>query len=116
MAYISGEARKIIFLWDGHPVAYLYGHHVYGFNGLHLGWFLNDVVHDSEGKRIGFTSSTAPLPPAQEPPKAKRYALSKMGPRQEAPPLPELRFSNSEEDFEAFLKRGEVGLELGIGT
>ena len=116
VAYISEEARKTLFLWDGHPVAYLYGHHVYGFNGLHLGWFLNGVVYDSEGKRIGFTSATSPLPASQEPPKAKRFALSKMEPKQEAPPLPELEFTNSEEDFEAFLKRGEVGLDLGTGT
>jgi hypothetical protein len=107
VAYIAEGARKIIFLWDGHPVAYVYGHHVYGFNGLHLGWFINAVVYDADGKRIGFTASTSPFPAAQEPPKAKKYALSKMEPKQEAPPLPDLGFTSSEEDFEAFLKRGQ---------
>ncbi len=116
VAYITEHARKIIFLWDGHPVAYLYGHHVYGFNGLHLGWFINGVVYEIEGKRIGFTSSTSPLPASQEPPKAKKYALGKTEPREEAPPLPDLGFDYSEEDLEAFLKRGEVGLELELGS
>jgi hypothetical protein len=116
VAYISEKARNSIFLWDGRAVAYLYGHHIYGFSGLHLGWFINGVVYDPEGKRIGFTSSTAPLPAAQAPPKAKRQALSKMEPKQKAPPLPDLGFTSSEEDFEAFLKRGEVGLELERGS
>jgi hypothetical protein len=116
VAYISNEARKIIFLWDGHPVAYLYGHQVYGFNGRHLGWFIKGVVFDTEGKRIGFTSNTSPLPASQEPPKAKKYALAKMEPREEPPPLPDLGFNYSEEDLEAFLKSGEVGLELESGS
>lgn len=107
IAYISEDARKIIFLWDGHPVAYLYGHHVYGFNGQHLGWFISGVVYDIEGYRIGFTSSTSPLPAFQEPPKAKRYAVAKIEPREEAPPLPDLSFNYSGEDLEAFLKKGQ---------
>jgi len=110
------EGENSVFLWDGRAIAYLYGHHIYGFSGLHLGWFINGVVYDPEGKRIGFTSSTAPLPAAQAPPKAKKQALSKMEPKQEAPPLPDLGFTSSEEDFEAFLKRGEVGLELERGS
>jgi hypothetical protein len=114
VAYISGDPRKIIFLWDGHPVAYLYGHHVYGFNGRHLGWFINGVVYDIEGNRIGFTSSTSPLPASQEPPKAKKYAVAKMEPRCESPPLPDLGFNHSGEDFEAFLKKGQAVLEQGV--
>ena len=107
VAYISKDARKVIFLWDGRPVSYLYGYHVYGFNGQHLGWFLNGVIYDRDGKRAGFTASTSPLPTAQEPPKAKRYATPKREPRQEAPPLPDLGFNYSGEDFEAFLKKGQ---------
>ncbi|MBW1692390.1 MAG: hypothetical protein JRJ70_16915, partial [Deltaproteobacteria bacterium] len=97
-------------------VAYLYGHHVYGFNGLHLGWFINGVVYDAEGNRIGFTSTTCPLPAAQEPPKAKKYAVAKMESRQEAPPLPDLGFNFSEENFEDFLKAGYLGLEVKLGS
>jgi len=108
VAYIAEGTRKIIFLWDGH--------HIYGFNGLHLGWFIKAVVYDADGKMIGFTSSTAPLPAAQEPPKAKKYALSKIEPKQEPPPLPDLGFTSSEEDFEAYLKRGQVGLGLELGS
>jgi len=111
VAYISDDPRKIIFLWDGRPVSYLYGYHVYGFTGRHLGWFLNGVVYDIDGNRIGFTTSTSPLPTSQELPKAKRYAVAKMEPREEAPPLPDLGFNYSKEDLEAFLTKGQVTLE-----
>jgi len=110
VAYIALRPRNVIFLFDGHPVAFLYGTHIYGFTGVHLGWFINDIVYDAGGKRIGFTASTAPLPACQEPPKAKKSPLAKRQPRQEAPPLPELEFDYAEENFEAFLKRGEVFL------
>jgi hypothetical protein len=116
VAYISKEARNTVYLYDGHPVAYLYSHHVYGFNGLHLGWFINGVVYDAAGERIGFTSATSPLPASKEPPKAKKYAVTKMKGRQESPPLPDLGFNYSEKDFEDFLKAGLLGLEVGLGS
>jgi hypothetical protein len=110
VAYISTHPRNVIFLWDGRPVAFLYGRHIYGFTGVHLGWFIDGVVYDADGKRIGFTASTSPLPACQEPPKAKKRAVAKRGPRQEAPPLADLEFGYSEQDFESFLRKGEVSL------
>ena len=44
VAYISDHLNMVIYLWDGHPAAYLYDYHVYGFNGQHLGWFLDDIA------------------------------------------------------------------------
>lgn len=51
-AYIADD--QTIYLWSGKPVAYLTpdsagGAHVYGFNGKHLGWFVDGVVHDRNG-------------------------------------------------------------------
>jgi hypothetical protein len=110
IAYISDYPTKAIYLWDGHPVAYLYAFHVYGFNGSHLGWFVNDVVYDTSGNRIGFTSKTCPAPLHKEVGKGKKYPLDKPGPRDEPPPLPDLSFSYSDEDFEEFLKKGQLSL------
>ena len=110
VAYISGAPTKPIYLWDGHAVAYLYDYHVYGFNGLHLGWFLDNIVYDSEGKRIGFTSTSCPVPVYKETGKAKKYPLDKAGPRYEPPSLPDLGFDYSSEDFEEFLRKGQVTL------
>lgn len=53
-AYIAVSDGLTIYLWSGEPVAYLDpdsqgGYNVYGFNGNHLGWFLNDVIWDHSG-------------------------------------------------------------------
>ena len=110
VAYISDGLTKAIYLWDGHPVAYLYDYHVYGFNGLHLGWFIDDIMYDPDGKRIGFTSTSCPVPVYKETGKAKKYPGDKTGPRYEPPPLPDLSFDYSSEDFEEFLRKGQVTL------
>jgi hypothetical protein len=52
-AYIAED--QTIYLWSGQPVAYLSpdsagGSHIYGFNGKHLGWFINGVIRDHSGK------------------------------------------------------------------
>jgi hypothetical protein len=44
-----------IYTWSGKPVAYLYpdtgneGFHIYGFNGKHLGWFVQGIARDHNG-------------------------------------------------------------------
>ena len=71
--------------------------------------FLDDIVYDSEGKRIGFTSTTRPLPVYKETGKGKKHPADKAGPRFE-PPLPDLGFDYSTEDFEEFLRKGQATL------
>lgn len=52
-AYIAQDMT--IYLWSGEPVAYLFpdpyhdGLEVYGFNGKHLGWFVQGVIRDHQG-------------------------------------------------------------------
>jgi hypothetical protein len=53
-AYVAVDDELTVYLWSGEPVAYLDqdsagGFHVYGFNGKHLGWFVDDVVRDHDG-------------------------------------------------------------------
>jgi hypothetical protein len=53
-AYIVADEDLTIYLWTGEPVAYLVedrdrAFHVYGFNGDHLGWFVDGIVRDHEG-------------------------------------------------------------------
>lgn len=110
VAYVSDDLSKVIYLWDGHPVAYLYEYHVYGFNGLHLGWFIDGIMYDPNGDRIGFTSMTCPITTFEEPAKAKKYPLDKAMSRYEPPPLSELGFGDSKTDFEEFLKQGQTSL------
>ena len=54
-AYIAVNDELTIYMWSGKPVAYLKkdsdgGHHVYGFNGKHLGWFVKGAIWDHSGK------------------------------------------------------------------
>lgn len=54
VAYIALSDDLTIYLWEGKPAAYLTedsagGHHVYGFNGKHLGWFVNGIIRDHVG-------------------------------------------------------------------
>jgi len=107
IAYISDDHMRAIYLWDGHPVAYLYEYHVYGFNGRHLGWFINGIVYDHEGNRTGFTAATCPIAVYEEPAKARKYPLDKIEPRCQAPPLPDLGFIDAPGKFTTFLKQGQ---------
>jgi hypothetical protein len=53
-AYVAVDDELTIYLWGGEPVAYLErdsagGFHIYGFNGKHLGWFVDGIVRDHDG-------------------------------------------------------------------
>lgn len=55
VAYLSPAEDMTIYLWNGEPVAYVDnekdgGPHVYGFNGKHLGWFMNGIIFDHNGE------------------------------------------------------------------
>lgn len=55
-AYIALDDEMTIYLWGGKPVAYLErdddGYDVYGFNGEHLGWFVNGAIWGHDGKAV----------------------------------------------------------------
>lgn len=109
VAYLHYDYHGSIFLWSGRAVAYIHeNEHVYGINGKHLGWFIDDVVYTNEGTRIGFTISTCPVMTEREPAKAERRPVDQIRPRWKAPPTPKLEFLFSDQDFEAFLEEGGV--------
>jgi hypothetical protein len=109
VAYATDDYHETIYLLDGHPVAYLYeDRHIYGINGHHLGWFIDDIIFNHNGERTGFTSSTCPVSIAKEPIKAEKYYREEIRPRWESPPFPKLSFDFAGRDFEAFLKDGQV--------
>src|SRR5947207_2555031 len=55
VAYIAIDDEMTIYFWGGKPVAYLEpdkkgsGFHIYGFNGKHLGWFVQGVIWSHDG-------------------------------------------------------------------
>ena len=109
VAYVAMDYHEAVFLWDGRAVAYLYEEdHVYGVNGRHLGWFIDDILYDQEGARIGFTSTTCPVPVGKRGPKGKRSVLPELKPRWAAPPRPKLTFRESGQALADFLAQGET--------
>lgn len=54
-AYIAIGEEMTIYMWNGKPAAYLEsdrgvkGFRICGFNGKHLGWFVDGVVRDHQG-------------------------------------------------------------------
>jgi len=109
VAYIATGQHEAIFLWDGQSVAYLYEeNHLYGINGRHIGWFIDEIVYDQEGTRIGFTARTCPTAVGKRRPKGKRSVLPELKPRWAAPPLPKLTFREAGQDLADFLSEGRV--------
>lgn len=58
VAYIDWNDDSTIYLWGGTPVAYLEGEEIFGFNGRHLGWFVDGYVRGPGGRMAGFTEET----------------------------------------------------------
>lgn len=110
-AYIDEEMT--IYLWSGTPVAYLHNEsgklNIYGFNGKHLGWFVNGVVYDHEGKTIGgvkeavkvFSFRLEPEPYKS----SKKYKPDKYY-REQAPFQPTLSMNWTDLSLRVFLLQG----------
>jgi hypothetical protein len=109
VGYVTDDYNRSIYLWDGSPVAYVYNEeHIYGINGRHLGWFINEILYDGAGDRIGFTNNTCPVSVAKEPMKSKRQPMDEIRPRWAAPPLPNLSFNYATQELSDFLEEGQV--------
>ena len=109
VAYLSDDYDRTIYLWGGRQVAYLYNDRlVFGINGKHLGWFVDGVIFNHAGKRIGFTSGACPVAPSKEPIKAKKGIKDKIQDRWKESPFPKLQFLLAEEDLSDFLKEGQA--------
>ena len=109
VAYIAPDYRETIYLWDGRPVAYLFDQmHIFGINGRHLAWFINGIVYNINGERIGFTFETCPVPPGKEPAKGKKFLVAEIRPKWRIPPSPALTFNIGPEDLVQLLEKGEV--------
>ncbi len=109
VAYIMDDYHETVYMWDGSSVAYLYNdEHVYGINGRHLGWFINEIIYNGQGERIGFTSNTCPVAIAKEPVKTERRTMDEIRPRWSAPPTPKLTFNLGSRNLADFLMEGRV--------
>jgi hypothetical protein len=68
IAYVDTDDDDLpIYLWIGHPVAYISGDNIYGFNGKHLGWWIKGIIRDHDGDVIGATKDAINMYTEYEP-------------------------------------------------
>ena len=108
-AYITEDLT--VYLWSGEPVAYLSedadsGFHVFGFNGKHLGWFVDGAVWDHSGKAVGGLAEVFRTPVAPAPFKDYRDYKPFKDFKEVAPSRPRFRRVWSNIPFKRFLLRG----------
>ena len=114
VAYITDDYHETIYLWDGSPVAYLHeDQHIYGINGRHLGWFIDEILFNGVGKRIGFTARSCPGSIVKEPIKPEKFPRDEIQSRWKTPSLPKLGFDFADQDLKEFLKEGEAFRSIG---
>jgi hypothetical protein len=115
-AYISFSQNEpaidepTIYMWSGKPVAYLAsrirgGFNVYGFNGTHLGWFVNGVVRDHEGNPVCGVHRVVSLP-KPVPAKSRKQTIPLKSSQQAAPQRPLYRRHWSSTPCGSFLFEG----------
>ena len=78
IAYLHDDGIHL-YLFNGRPVAYLYGDAVYGFNGHQFGWFEDGWIRDLNGCCVFFTENatgSGPVKPVKcvKPVKGAKYA------------------------------------------
>jgi len=108
VAYVAIDYT--IYLWEGDPVAYLYGsankYQVYGFNGKHLGWFTNGTIYDNDGNSVGFMKGAINSMTSDEPEKGFKSIKPNELLKESAPPEPHYSNLLSNVPLTQFLKAG----------
>ena len=103
--YISADGENNIYTWDGHVVACIDGEEVFGWRGRHIGWFVEGVLYDCKGFRIGFTAESFTDQTFPDPGKYAKYVKPRRYPKLTAQARPEFSQGNSNEDLEKFIRQ-----------
>lgn len=103
--YISADGENNIYTWDGHVVACIDGEEVFGWRGLHIGWFVEGVLYDCRGFRVGFTAENFTDPTFPDPGKYAKYTKPRRYPRLTVQARPEFSQGNSNADLEKFIRQ-----------
>jgi len=109
IAYIDYNDSSTFYMWDGQPVAYLDdANRIYGFNGMHLGWYENGIVRNLRGEKNGFNKNTLTVYRKFEPFKSfKRFKPFKR--YKEYPKYkPYTSFRNSPVSLSQYLLMGKI--------
>jgi sugar/nucleoside kinase (ribokinase family) len=108
LAYIADHGENSIYLWKGHAVAYIDRENLYGWNGKHLGWFVDGVLYDQKGLCVGSVRERCKRAVKAQPAKFAKFAKYAKYARRAAPARPVLSSRESGEQLETFLAGGSV--------
>lgn len=103
--YIANDGDDSIYTWDGHAVACLDGEHVFGWRGRHIGWFVDGILYDCQGYRVGFIAEAFPVPTFAEPAKYAKHAKTQRYARHAPHGRPEFSLGNAHQDLETFIRQ-----------
>src|SRR5687768_16299631 len=103
--YGTDDADDAIYTWDGHAVARLDGEQVYGWRGRHIGWFVDGILYDGTGYRLGFTAKTCPVAPFPEPAKYSRRTPTQRFTHSVPYARPKFSEGNSLQDLDVFIRQ-----------
>lgn len=107
IAYIdTTDKDQTIYLYSGKPVAFVEGTNVYGFNGIHLGWFEHGIIYDHNGRRTCQTKAAATTYTGYEPYKNYKQRKPYIPYKKYPPYKPYFSNSWSGTSFEALLLQG----------
>ena len=102
--YIAKDDDNTIYLFNGHPVAYIDGGNIYGFKGKHLGWFKRRVMYDRNGLHIGYTEMYCPSSTQVAPGKSSKKAKPVKSAKKVAPEKPDFQLGKSKTNLLDFLQ------------
>jgi len=106
VAYFEYDGEPVIYLWNGHAVAYLFADMIYGWNGNHIGWYHEGVAYDVRGQRVGSIGEKCPYALKAERVKAAKHAKTAKFARLPEHQRPDYRNAYGSKDLESFLKEG----------
>ncbi|WP_394800317.1 4-fold beta flower protein [Mucilaginibacter daejeonensis] len=102
--YIADDSETI-YTWEGYAVCYLVDEKIYCWRGKHLGWFLNGILYDLDGYRIGYTQDMYPRIRYTERTKWTKKTKRTKYTRQTARTRPTLKTSESTADLEKYFSQ-----------
>lgn len=110
IAYIDANDKDLtIYMWNGLLVAYLESgsFNIYGFNGMHLGWYEDGIIRDHEGYAVGFIKGATSIYTKYESYKSYKQYKPYKDYKEYAPYKPYYKSQFSNNSLSLFLMRGK---------
>ncbi|HEY3372060.1 MAG TPA: hypothetical protein VGK10_14485 [Prolixibacteraceae bacterium] len=108
VVYLSADDENSIYTWDGHAVAYIADDLIYGWRGKHLGWYINGILYDVFGYKVGSIKQKCCSPTSDESSKEAKYPQYARYTKYAIQGKPILRRSYSTEELIDFITQNKV--------